>query len=308
MLPRVFLLTTAAFAVLARGTREVVGALVDAVAVLIARNALMSRVLLEPTKVQGTVSVAVGHSDLSKRFYSQGRVEGDERGCEPNEGADHVLPVVRVLDPELGARVKFPELLTAGPAVDVPILTHAWDDAAMPTGVYSLRDAGVMVDLLGKEMREAASRGLLSAANRAVAHIVGEVIPGLEHPPVDRGHYRAAWRAKRDGHDAVVENLSPYAPMIEDGIRPGRLHPGRTLIEALTAWVKRKRLGGRTVTSKSGKVRHVAATETEARRIAWAIAKAVEKRGRPGLHVLERASARFPGFIAEEVRLEMRAV
>ena len=128
----------------------------------------------------------------------------------------------------------------------------------MAQTVWKLNEAQQMLTLVGKEMREAASRGLLSAAHRAVEHIVSDIIPGLEHPPVDRGHYRASWRAKRDGPSAaVVESISPYAPMIEWAIRPGRLHPGRKVIDALAEWVKRKRLGGRTVTSKSGKVRHI---------------------------------------------------
>lgn len=171
--------------------------------------------------------------------------------------------------------------------------------------VYSLKDAGLMVDDLGKEARKAASNGLLAAAHRAVEYIVSDVIPGMPNPPVDRGIYRAGWRAKRNGTGAVVENNTPQAPIIEGGARAKNIKIGRAMIEALAAWVRRKGIGGRTVTSRNGNKRFVKASKTEATQIAWAIAMNMKKtgifnRGR-GLGVMKKASARFPAFIQEEV-------
>jgi hypothetical protein len=172
---------------------------------------------------------------------------------------------------------------------------------------YALKDAGVMLEDVGKEVRAAASRGLLAAAHRTVAHIVGSIIPSLPHPPVDRGIYRAAWRAKKDGDGAVVENLAPHAGFIEYGVRAGSVKPGRAMIDALTKWVKRRGLGGRVVTS-SGGTRHVRASDAEARSIAFAIARSMQKRGifaPRGLRVLERAGKMIPHFISAEVAAEM---
>jgi hypothetical protein len=175
--------------------------------------------------------------------------------------------------------------------------------------VWSLKDAGIMVDEIAEENREKASKGLLMAAQRTVAHIVGEIIPGLEHPPVDRGLYRAGWRAKKDGTGAVVENVAPHAAFIEYGVRGSNVKIGRAMIDALTAWVKRKGIGGRTVTSKVGAMRRVKASDGDARQIAWAIAKTMQRQGifnkGQGLRVLEKAQERIPGFIREEVKRAM---
>lgn len=171
--------------------------------------------------------------------------------------------------------------------------------------VWSLKDAHLMVDEMGKDMRKAASAGLLAAAHRAVEHIVADVIPGMPQVPVDRGIYRAGWRAKKSGTGAIVENVTPQAPFIEYGVRAGHVKIGRAMIEALAAWVRRKGIGGRTVTSRSGSKRFVKASNTEATQIAWAIAKTMQKNGifnrGKGLGVLKKASKRFPQFIEEEV-------
>jgi len=175
---------------------------------------------------------------------------------------------------------------------------------------WDLKDAGILVEEIGHDLRAAASRGLLAAAHRVVHHIVAEVIPraGL-YPPVDRGIYRAAWRARKDGTGAVVENRAPYAAIIEYGARPQNIRIGRKMIDALAAWVRRKGIGGKTVTSASGSRRLVRATESEARSIAWAIAKSMQRRGifgTRGLRVLEQAGRQIPRFIREEVAREMR--
>ncbi len=176
--------------------------------------------------------------------------------------------------------------------------------------VWSLKDAHLMVDEMGKETREAASAGLLAAAHRAVAYIVADVIPNTVPPPVDRGIYRAGWRAKKFGTGAVVENVSPNAPFIEDGVRGSNVKIGRKMIAALAEWVRRKGIGGKTVTGRTGKSRFVKASKVEATQIAWAIARSLQKQGifnkGKGLGVLKKASKKFPQFIDEEVSKALR--
>lgn len=181
--------------------------------------------------------------------------------------------------------------------------------------VWDLNDAGLMLGEIKGEMKKAAHAGLLAAAHRIVEHIVANIIPNLDRPPVDRGIYRAGWRARRISEGAIVENVAPHAPFIEYGVRAAHVKPGREMIDALTKWVQRKGIGGRTVISSNTKssaglfgTRHVKASTTEARSIAWAIAKDMQKRGifaPKGLQVLEKASKDFPRFIREEVIREL---
>lgn len=169
---------------------------------------------------------------------------------------------------------------------------------------FDLKDAGLFCNLLKTEIHDAVMRGLLAAAYRTVEYIVADVMPALPQPPVDRGAYRSGWRAKREHYGALVENTAPHAPFIEFGVRAANVKIGRAMIDALTTWVKRKGLGGRIVLSVKG-ARHVKATDTEARSIAWAIAKTMQKHGifdrGKGLRVLAIAERRIPEFIRVEV-------
>lgn len=163
-------------------------------------------------------------------------------------------------------------------------------------------------------LREAAFRGLVAAGHKTVEHIVADVIPSFgSRMPVDKGAYRAGWRVqpvKSEG-EVIVQNSSPHAPFVDLGVRPGHVKIGRKLIAALTEWVQRKGLGGRTVTSASGRVRQVKASKAEATSIAWAIAKSMQAKGifgGTGLRILEKAEKRVPTFIKEEVERELAKV
>ena len=175
---------------------------------------------------------------------------------------------------------------------------------------WNLKDAGVMVDTMKKEIAGAVDRALLAAAHRTVEHIVTSVMPAEPRVPVDRGLYRSGWRAFRFEHGAIVENKTPPAPYIEFGVRAENVKISRAMIEELAKWVKRKGLGGQTVISKSGKSRAVKATDTEATSIAWAIAKSMQKNGifnrGKGLRILEKAEKKIPDFIREEVGRELK--
>ena len=174
---------------------------------------------------------------------------------------------------------------------------------------YNLRDAGIIVKGMSAELRLAAKDGLLSAAHRAVQHIVAVVIPGLEHPPVDRGIYRNAWKAKATQRGAMVYNNSPQAVFIERGVRAANVKPSRAFVAALVEWIRRKGIGSSSTITRGGRQRIHKATEAEATSIAWAIIKTMQSRGifnkGRGLRVLEKASKQFPRFIKEEVTREL---
>jgi len=159
----------------------------------------------------------------------------------------------------------------------------------------SIFEAPRWVGLMGKKIRDAGERGLLSAAIRTVAHIQTEVIPREPRIPVDRGIYRAGWRAVKIPKGAMVINTVPHAVLIEYGVRASNVKAGRKMIEALTAWVKRKGFGG-----KKG---------ADAASIAWAIAMSMKKKGifdgGKGLHILGKASKKIPQFIDEEIGREI---
>jgi hypothetical protein len=174
---------------------------------------------------------------------------------------------------------------------------------------WTLAQAGLMIDTIEKDVRRAAMAGLVSAGYRLVEHIVADVMPSFGHPPIDRSAYRAGWRVRKGPGYVVVENLTLQAAFIEHGVRPGNVKIGRKMIKALTAWVKRKGLGGRMVKGKDGRARHVKASSKEAEGIAWAIAKSFQKTGifgPKGFQVLKKASRQAPRFMREEVQAKLR--
>lgn len=175
---------------------------------------------------------------------------------------------------------------------------------------YSLKDADKFLKDLSRGMEAAAMRGLMSAAQRTVAHIQNELIPATVPQPVARGMYRAGWRAEKTSNGALVINDVPHANFIENGVRGDRVKIGRAMITALAEWARMKGIGGRMVTSKSGRTRLVKATEAEATSIAWAIAKSMQAKGifkgGAGLGVFKRAAEQIPRFIREEVAAEIK--
>lgn len=155
--------------------------------------------------------------------------------------------------------------------------------------VTTLKEAGVELDEMGRRIKTAAKKGLLSAAHRAVQTIVSEIIPGLVPQPVDRGFYRAGWRAEKTKKGAAIVNNQPHAVFIEYGVRAANVKPGRAMIAALTQWARRKGF-------------------EEPERAAWAIANKMRQRGiwgQKGLGVLALLEARLPAIIREEVAREI---
>lgn len=173
----------------------------------------------------------------------------------------------------------------------------------------SLHHAPAWIKALQGNLRGAALAGLRSAAHRTVQYIVAEVIPGENPQPVDRGMYRAGWRARDLPDGAMVTNTVPWAPIVEYGARAENIKIGRKMIDALAEWIRRKGIGS--TRTRTGKVKKV--TKEDARAIAWAIAMSMKKRGifnrgenKGGLRVFEKASRKIPVFIREEILREIR--
>lgn len=156
--------------------------------------------------------------------------------------------------------------------------------------------------------REAALRGLFSAAVRLQGHVVNVVIPAEKRVPVDRGVYRAGWRTRKITNGALLYNAVPYASIVEHGARASNVKVGRKMIDALTEWVRRKGIGGGT--TKSGRPRKLSLDD--ARPIAWAIAMSMKKKGifdeGKGLGILAKANRMVAKFVNEEVEHELRKV
>lgn len=159
--------------------------------------------------------------------------------------------------------------------------------------VIDLDKAEAWVAGIAKRHRAAAVKGLHSAALRGVQVIVTQIIPARSPQPVDRGIYRAGWRAVLLDDGADIENLEPHAVFIEEGVRAANVKVGGALIKALTEWVTRKRIA-------SGK---------EAVGVAWAIAKTMQRRGlygQRGLGVLrELVERHLEKIVQEEVAREI---
>lgn len=159
----------------------------------------------------------------------------------------------------------------------------------------ALKDAPGWVGSVGGAFKAAARRGAMSAAIRGVGIIITEIIPKQKPMPVDRGIYRAAWRAQPSPNGASIINDSPHAQFIENGVPAGNVKPGRAMIAALAEWAKRKGLvsGGESPTA-----------------VAFAIARSMQKRGifanGTGFKIMAQAEPRLAKILAEEVREAIR--
>ena len=177
----------------------------------------------------------------------------------------------------------------------------------MPT--FDIDQPGAFEEWLHQGLREAAVKGARQAAIRLVGIIQNEIIPNTQpRAPVGvSGAYRAGWRPENTEHGADVVNTVPYAPIIEGGARAENVKISRAMIDALTEWVRIKGLAGRSL-GKAGRAGRAPTGDvlTEARQIAWAIAMHFKQvgifNGGKGLRVAERATARAPALLREEVR------
>ena len=165
----------------------------------------------------------------------------------------------------------------------------------------------MFVSNMTDEMRVKAVRGLRLAAVRGLQTIQTVIIPSRTPQPVDRGIYRAAWKVASIPDGAELYNDSPVGPIIEGGVRAANVKIGKALIDALTAWVIRKRLV-KPVISKKQPSMIAAATA-----MAWAIAKAA-RQGKGfhnpnpsgGLRIMQELNDRYiRDFVRESVTREL---
>lgn len=180
----------------------------------------------------------------------------------------------------------------------------------MTTVKFDISEAEELAKHLGFSIDKVALRAIHSTALRIVQHITTVVIPSEPHQPVDRGLYRAGWRAKQYEKGSYVHNPVPYAAIVEYGARAENVKISRLMIIALTGWVLRKGLVKPQVTGKgkAAKAAKLAAAQ-EAERMAWAIAMAMKKRGifnqGKGLRVLEKALKIVQAAFAQELKDEI---
>ncbi len=163
----------------------------------------------------------------------------------------------------------------------------------MSSWVVPLSQAAARFEGLAQEMRDAAYQGLVAAGARGLQVLVVEIIPKRSPQPVDRGVFRAGWKM-RVGPDYVdIYNDELHALFIEEGVRAVNVKPGRRMVEALAEWALRK---------------GIASNPKEALTAAWAIAKAMAKKGifnrdgKSGLGVLrELVEWHLDAIIEQEV-------
>lgn len=180
----------------------------------------------------------------------------------------------------------------------------------MPTVKFDISEAEEIAKHLRVDIEKVAKRAILATAHRMVQHIITVVIPREPRQPVDRGAYRAAWKAIKDPRGAIVYNGIPYGGIVEDGARAENVKISRAMIIALTGWVMRKGIGKRGPRPK-GQTRAQAkvARYQEAQRIAWAIAMGMKKHGifnrGHGLKILEKALKIVANAFAQELKTEI---
>lgn len=152
-------------------------------------------------------------------------------------------------------------------------------------------DLDAAIDWFGQPgIREAAKRGLLSAAHRGVQDIVGRIVPGLSPMPIDRGIMNAGWRAVAIPDGAAIENQVHHAIFVDQGVKAENVRISKAMIDALAEWVQRKGI----------------APAAEARGVAWAIAKSMKANGifqrGSGFKILEKFNDQSrEKFIRQEV-------
>lgn len=159
--------------------------------------------------------------------------------------------------------------------------------------VVELSKADAWVVQVARRHREAAVRGLHSAALRGVQVIVTQIIPSRTPQPVDRAIYRGGWRPVMRPDGADIQNLEPHAILVEEGVRASNVKVGRAMLQALAEWAVRKRI----------------ATRADAMGVAWAIAKSMQRRGifgQRGLGILrELVEQHLDRIVREEVQREV---
>jgi hypothetical protein len=150
-------------------------------------------------------------------------------------------------------------------------------------------------DRLGGDLKEAAVRGLRSAAYR-LEGITVEMInepntaEGVKHPPVDTGELMRSIRTTLVEDGAIVSVDAPHAPFMEYGTRPH--YPP---IDPIAGWVYRKGM---------------ADDWEDAQRIAMLICKTIARWGINPRHYMARSvrARKSRGFVRLEIARELAKI
>jgi hypothetical protein len=158
---------------------------------------------------------------------------------------------------------------------------------------------------LGAKLAPAAKRGAFRAALRARRHLI---IATDDAPPasprgsrgaVNTGAFKRSWKASREEYGARVYNDRPYAGVVEHGRRRGKFPP----IDEIARWAQRK-LTVRSA-SKRSKTGYRRMKESEARGVAFVIARAIARRGLKGRKILTNSQPAIRNFLRAEVHDEL---
>ena len=172
------------------------------------------------------------------------------------------------------------------------------------SGAIDIKKLGPALRKLGSAGKKAIARGALSGAMRGVQYMQDRTAAA---GVFDRGGYRRGWKARPTANGAILFNDAPYAPVIEEGRRPNSRMPPVAVIER---WVKRKGIGGgldkiRGASGKNdGPIQKAAKVDSKG--IAFAIARAIGKRGIKGKHLLALAAPALIKIVNEEVKREVQ--
>ncbi len=134
----------------------------------------------------------------------------------------------------------------------------------MSDWVVPLSKASAQFEGLKEEMKAAAWQGLVAAGARGLQTLLIEIIPKRSPQPVDRGVFRAGWKLRIGSDYVEIYNDELEAEFIENGVRASNVKIGARMIAALAEWSIRK---------------GVTSSPKEAIGFAWAVAKAMQKKG-----------------------------
>ena len=156
-------------------------------------------------------------------------------------------------------------------------------------------------ELIASKMEVAILRAIYSTQMRLWQHIITVLIPGYPRKPVDRSTYQAGFGVKKTMRGATLYNTAPHAPMVENGVRPENVKPGRKMREAIREWLIRKQI----------------CSEDEADFVAMRVIRKMKMTGifmtaaqgaKPGggLQVMKTALKSLDGFLMEEIEAELK--
>lgn len=146
----------------------------------------------------------------------------------------------------------------------------------------------------GKVVERAAMRTAVYARQQLVMStdtVPGGNPKGIGIGAVNIGHYRRSWKWTKIHNGVRIYNNAPYAAVIEEGRRPGK-GVSREGQVALARWAIRKGL-----VEGKGKARAAAA-----KGVAFAISRALKKRGLKGRRVMGRVLDKIRRKWVEELQ------